>query len=103
MSISIELDSSDIMAVAELAEIRRTLEVIEERQKAVRAAIMAKLDAAGAAVGTISGDKVVSIVESVRPVISAKKVMVEFPEVWEILGTETEFRSLRVNAPSATT
>ena len=97
---TVELSGTDILAIAELAEARRVVAKLEERQKAIRAALLAKLDAAGATVGTIDGNKAVSIVESSRPVLSANKVRDLYPAVWAELGTVTEFRSIRLDAPS---
>lgn len=99
---AVELDGFDLMAVAELASLRREMAAMEDRQKAVRAALMEKLDTAGATEGFAGGVKVVSIVESTRPVISANKVRDLFPAVWDELGTTTSFRSIRLDAPSVT-
>ena len=100
ISTVVELDGQDLMHVAELAQIRRTLAVIEDRQKAVRAALMAKLDDVGATVGMSHGVKVVSIVESARPVISANLIRDSFPTIWDEYGKVTEFRSIRMESPS---
>lgn len=95
-----ELTGSDLMAVAELAQIRRTLDTLEDRQKVIRAALLERLDAAGATIGMSAGSKVLHVVESTRPNVSANKVRSFYPEVWEAIGTETTFRSIRLDAPS---
>jgi predicted phage-related endonuclease len=97
---TVELTGPELMAVSELAQIRRTLKDLEDRQKEIRGALLAKLDGAGATEGTADGVSVVKVVDSSRPNISPTKVQSLYPDVWAELGTVTHFRSVRPNAPS---
>lgn len=97
---TVELTGAELLAVAELATIRRTLDELEARQKLIRAGLLAKMDAAGATAGTADGAIVVNIVESSRPVISAKLIRDDFPSIWAEFGKVTTFRSVRPAAPS---
>lgn len=97
---TVELTGAELLAVSELAQIRRTLAELEDRQKEIRGALLARMDSVGATAGVHGGAVVVTIVESTRPNVSAKKVQDEFPEVWAAIGTTTTFRSVRPNSPS---
>jgi len=97
---TVALTGAELMAVAELATIRRDLAALEDRQKAIRAGLLAKMDSVGATAGTADGTIVVTVVESSRAVVSANLVRDTFPEFWDVHGKVTTFRSVRPAAPS---